>query len=70
MRIWGEKIIKGLLGWVLTFFEHTRVWQPLPENLETVVAIPRNRVNGTPVLFLGAGRLSRGPTFLNRRSDL
>lgn len=70
MRIRGERMIKGLIGWVLAFLEPTRVWQPLLENLETVVEIPRNRVNGTPVLLLSAGRLSRGPTFLNRRSDL
>jgi len=63
-------MIKDLIGWVLLFFEAARVWQPLPDNLETVVEIPGNRVNGTPVLLLRAGRLSRGPTFLNRRSDL
>ncbi len=70
MRIWGERIINGLIGWVLAFFEHTKLWQPLPENMETLVDIPRRRGNGAPVLLLGAGRLSQGPTFLNRRSDL
>jgi hypothetical protein len=63
-------MINGLIGWVLAFFEPPRVWQPLPENLETVVKIPRAGVNGTSVVLVGAGRLSRGPTFLRCRSDL
>jgi hypothetical protein len=63
-------MIDGLIGWVLAFFEPTRVWQPLPENLEAIVEIPRSSASGTSVLPLRAGRFSRGPTFLNRRSDL
>lgn len=63
-------MIKDLIGWVLAFFEPKRLWQPLPNNLETVVEIAGNTVKGTPVVLLHAGRLSRGPTFRNRRSDL
>ena len=70
MRILGERMINDLIGWVLAFFEPARLRQPLPDNLETVVEIPGNRVNDTPVVLLHGGRLSRGPTFLNRRSDL
>lgn len=70
MKIWGEALIEKLICWFLASVRYLKVWRPLTESLEKYVEIPLGTITMAPDLKLGRERLSRGPTFLTRRSDL
>ncbi len=68
MKIWGEALIEELIYWFLASVKYPKVWRPLTERVEKSVEIPLLGTvasNWEP----GGERLSRGPTFLTRRSD-
>jgi len=69
MKIWGEALIEELICWFHASVRCLRVWRPLTEPLEKYVEIPLGTITMAPDLELGRERLSRGPTFLTRRSD-
>ncbi len=71
MKIWGEAFIEELICWFLASVKYPKVWRPLTESIEKYVEIPLlGRITMAPNWELGGERLSRGPTFLTRRSDL
>lgn len=70
MKIWGEVLIEELVCWFLASVRFLKVWRPLTEPLENYVGIPLGTTTMAPDSELGRERLSRGPTFLTRRSDL
>ncbi len=71
MKIWGEALIEELICWFLASVRYLKVWRPLTECIEKYVEIPLlGRISMAPNRKLGEERLSRGPTFLTRRSDL
>jgi hypothetical protein len=69
MKIWGEALIEELICWILASVRYLKVWRPLTEPLEKYIEIPLGTITMAPDLELGIERLSRGPTFLTRRSD-
>ncbi len=70
MKIWGEALIEKLIYWFLASVRYLKVWRPLTETLQKYVEIPLlGAIEMTLHSELGGDRLSRGPTFLTRRSD-
>jgi hypothetical protein len=69
MKIWGEALIEELICWFLASVKYVKVWQPLTQPLEKFVEIPLGTITWAPNRELSGERLSRGPTFLKRRSD-
>lgn len=70
MKIRGEALIKELICWFLASVKCLKGWRPLTEPVEEYVEIALSTLTMAPDLELGRERLSRGPTFLTRRSDL
>jgi hypothetical protein len=70
MKIWGEALIEEVICWFLASAKYLKVWRPLREPIEKDVEVPLlGRITVALNWELGGKRLSRGPTFLTRRSD-
>lgn len=71
MKFWGEALVEELICWFLASRKYPKVWRPLTECIEKYVEILLlDTITMAPNWELGGERLSRGPTFLTRRSDL
>ena len=70
MREWRSTIAMDLIRWVCLLFDSLVMRQPVTANPEAYMDKPLTPAIGTPALDWSDGRWSRGPTAVNRRSDL
>jgi hypothetical protein len=70
MREWGKTITMDLIRWVLLLFDSLTMRQPCTENPDIRLGKPLAMAKGIPVRTNRGGQSCRGPTSLNRRSDL
>ena len=70
MREWGSTIAMDLIRWVCLLFDSLIMRQPVTANPETDMDKPLTLAIVTLALNRFEGRWSRGPTAVNRRSDL
>jgi hypothetical protein len=70
MREWGNTIAMDLIRWILLFFDSLAMRQPVAANPEMEVDKPLTMAIVAPALARSFGRMSRGPTPVNRRTDL
>lgn len=70
MREWGKTITMDLIRWVLLLFDSFTMRQPRTENPDIRLAKQLAMAMGVPARSRRGGRSCRGPTSLNRRSDL
>jgi hypothetical protein len=70
MREWGSKIAMDLMRWVCLFFDSQVMRQPVTANPEMHMDKPLTLAIVTLALDRFDGWWSRGPTAVNRRSDL
>ena len=68
MREWGKTITMDLIRWVLLLFDSLTTRQSLTENPD--IRKPMFMAMGVPGRTRSGGQSCRGPTALNRRSDL
>ena len=59
-----------LIRWIILFFDSLRVRQPITENPKLGMDLRLVLARVAPVQTRSGGRMSRGPTSVNRRSDL
>lgn len=70
MREWGKKITMDLIRWVLLLFDSLTMRQPRTENPDIRLGKPLALAMAMPARIRFGGQSCRGPTSLNRRSDL
>jgi hypothetical protein len=70
MREWGKTITMDLIRWVLLLFDSLIMRQPRTENPDIRLDEPLAMAMGVPAQIRYGGQSCRGPTSLNRRSDL
>jgi len=70
MKEWEKTIAVDLIRWIFLFYDSLAMWQPRTESPKNRLDIPLTTAMLVPARALIRGRLSWGPTSLNRRSDL
>ena len=70
MREWGSTIGMDLIRWVFLFFDSLVIRQPATANPEMHMDKPLTLATLVPASPRLSRRWSRGPTAVNRRSDL
>jgi hypothetical protein len=69
MRAWRKTFAMDLIRWILLVFDSQRTRQPVTENPRIRMDIPLAMTGVVPLRIRRGGRLPRGPTSRNRRSD-
>ena len=70
MGTWEAELLKDLICWFLASAIVVRTWHPFLDGLKNIVKISLGVVTRAPALEMRGAPLSRGPTFLARRSNL
>ena len=70
MREWGNTIAMDLIRWIFLFFDSLAMRQRVTANPGMKLDKPLTMALVAPALARSGGRMSRGPTSVNRRSDL
>ena len=70
MRELGKALAMDLIRWIWLFLHSFGIRRPVTEKTEIGMDTPLTRIYLVPARACNGGRMSRGPTAPNRRSNL